>query len=71
MKGSCSAVKAWHCERPWKVNGTGAASVAVEAPGLRRSWREVAAWHHVAGSELLKKAYWGRGSPVAVEMPVF
>lgn len=31
-------------------------SVAVKGPGLKRSWAEVKAWHHGAGSESLKRA---------------
>jgi hypothetical protein len=37
MKGSPRAAEAWHCERPWKAIGEGAASVAIDGPGLRRS----------------------------------
>jgi hypothetical protein len=44
MKGSCRAAEAWHCERPWKAFGEGAASVAIDVPGLKES--VVEAWHH-------------------------
>ena len=37
MKGSCRAAEVWHCERPWKAIGEGAASVAIEGPGLKGS----------------------------------
>ena len=37
MKGSCRAAEARHCERPWKAIGEGAASVAIEGPGLKGS----------------------------------
>ena len=37
MKGSCRAAEAWHCERPWKAIGEGAASVAIDSPGLKGS----------------------------------
>jgi hypothetical protein len=37
MKGSCRAAEALHCERPWKAIGEGAASVAIEGPGLKGS----------------------------------
>ena len=37
MKGSRRAPKARHCERPWKAIGEGAASVAIEGPGLKGS----------------------------------
>ena len=37
MKGSCRAAEAQHCERPWKANGEGAASVAIDGPGLKGS----------------------------------
>jgi hypothetical protein len=31
MKGSTRAAEAWHCEKPWKAIGEGAASVEIEA----------------------------------------
>ena len=34
MKGSHKAAEAWHCERLWKAIGEGAASVAIDRPGL-------------------------------------
>ena len=37
LKGSNRAAEAWHCERPWKAIGEGAASVAIEGPGLKGS----------------------------------
>ena len=37
MKVSRRAAEAWHCERPWKAIGEGAASVAIEGPGLKGS----------------------------------
>jgi hypothetical protein len=37
MKGSHRAAEAWHCERPWKAIGEGAASVAIDGPGLKGS----------------------------------
>jgi hypothetical protein len=37
MKGSRRAAEAQHCERPWKAIGEGAASVAIEGPGLKGS----------------------------------
>ena len=37
MKGSRRAAKARLCERPWKAIGEGAASVAIEGPGLKGS----------------------------------
>jgi hypothetical protein len=37
MKGSRRAAEAWHCERPWKSIGEGAASVAIDGPGLKES----------------------------------
>ena len=37
MKGSRKAAEAQHCERPWKAIGEGAASVAIEGPGLKGS----------------------------------
>jgi hypothetical protein len=38
MKGSRRAGEAQHCERPWKAIGEGAASVAIDGPGLK-VWR--------------------------------
>ena len=37
MKGSRGAAEARHCERSWKAIGEGAASVAIEGPGLKES----------------------------------
>jgi hypothetical protein len=37
MKGSLRAAEARHCERPWKAIGEGAASVAINGPGLKGS----------------------------------
>ena len=46
MKGSFLAAEAQHCERPWKAIGEGAASVAIDGPGLKGSCKGVEAWHH-------------------------
>jgi hypothetical protein len=35
MKGSWRAAEAWHCGRPEKAIGEGAASVAVDSTGLK------------------------------------
>ena len=35
-----------HCERPRKDIGEGAASVAINGPGLKGSCKGVEAWHH-------------------------
>ena len=43
---SWRADEARHCERPGKTIGVGAASVAIEVPGLKGSCKEVEAWHH-------------------------
>jgi hypothetical protein len=37
MKGSHRAAMARHCEWPWKAIGEGAASVAIDGPGLKGS----------------------------------
>ena len=37
MKGSWRAAEAWDCERPWKAIGEGAASVAIDGPGMKGS----------------------------------
>jgi hypothetical protein len=37
MKGSLRAAEAQHCERPWEAIGEGAASVAIDGPGLEGS----------------------------------
>jgi hypothetical protein len=41
MKGSCRAAEVWHYERPWKAIGEGAASVAIDGPGLKESCKGV------------------------------
>ena len=46
MKCSWRAAEAWHCERPWKAIGEGAASVAIDGPGLKGACQGVEAWHH-------------------------
>jgi hypothetical protein len=46
MKGSRRAAEARHCERPWKAIDEGAASVAIDGPGLKGSCKRVEAWHH-------------------------
>jgi hypothetical protein len=46
VKGSRRAADAWHCERPWKAIGEGAATVIVDDPGLKGSCKGVEAWHH-------------------------
>ena len=38
--------EAWHCGRPGEATGEGAVSGRVEGSGLKRSCREVQAWHH-------------------------
>ena len=37
MEGSRKAAEARHCEGPWKAIGEGAASVAIDSPGLKGS----------------------------------
>jgi hypothetical protein len=37
MKGSRRAAEDWHCKRPWKSIGEGAASVAIDGLGLKGS----------------------------------
>jgi hypothetical protein len=37
MKGSRRAAETRDCERPWKAIGEGAASVAIDGPGLKGS----------------------------------
>ena len=46
MKGAGRAAEARHCERPLEATGEGAASVAVDGPGLKGSCKVVEAWHH-------------------------
>jgi hypothetical protein len=46
MKGSFRAAEARHCERPWKANDEGAASIAIDGPGQKGSCKGVEAWHH-------------------------
>jgi hypothetical protein len=59
MKGSCRAAEARHYERPWKAIGEGAASVAIDGPGLKGSFKGFEAWHHEE-SLLVKPSYSGR-----------
>lgn len=42
-------------ERPEEPIGEGVTSVSVEGPELKGSWKEIEAWHHVSGLEILKK----------------
>lgn len=51
LKGLWRAAEAWYCEKPGKVTGEGAVSVAIDVPGLKRSWREAGAWYHMIGLE--------------------
>ena len=46
MRESRRAAEAQHCEKPWKAIGEGAASVAIDGPGLKGSCKGVEAWHH-------------------------
>jgi hypothetical protein len=46
MMVSWRAAEAWHCESPGKAIGEGTTSVAGDSPGLKRSCKEVEAWHH-------------------------
>jgi hypothetical protein len=46
MKGSMREAEVWHCQRPGKAIGEGAASVAVEGPGLKGSCKGIEPWHH-------------------------
>jgi hypothetical protein len=43
LKHEGAAPDAWHYERPGEAIGEGAASVAVEGPGLKGSYREIEA----------------------------
>jgi hypothetical protein len=40
LKHEAIAADAWHCEREEAAIGEGAASAAVEGPGLKRSCRD-------------------------------
>jgi hypothetical protein len=40
MKGSCRAADVWHCENPWKAIDEDAASVAIDGPGLKGSYKK-------------------------------
>ena len=44
MESSCEA---WHCVRPGKAIGEGAASVTVDDPGLKGSCKDDEAWQHI------------------------
>ena len=43
LKHEVVAADVWHCERPGEAIVEGAASVAVEGPGMKGSCREVEA----------------------------
>jgi hypothetical protein len=60
MKGSRRAAEARHCERSWKNIGEGAASVAIDGPGLKESCKGVEAWHHEESLLQLKIAVFWR-----------
>ena len=45
MKGSRKTAEAQHFEK-WKASGEGAASVAIDGPGLKGSCKGVEGWHH-------------------------
>lgn len=40
------ATDTWHCEKPGGVIGEGTVSVAVEDLGLKKSYKEMKAYHH-------------------------
>lgn len=42
-------------ERPGEPTSNGVASVSVEGWEMKGSWREIEAWHYVAGLESLKR----------------
>ena len=46
LKHEGVAADAWHCERPGEAIGEDEAPVAVEGPGMKRSCREVEAYHY-------------------------
>jgi hypothetical protein len=46
MKVPQRAAEAWHCEKPRKAIGEGAASVAIDGPGLKGSCKVAEAWYH-------------------------
>jgi hypothetical protein len=47
------AAEAWYFERLGEVTGEDETSVAIDAPGLKGSWREAGAWYHIIGLESL------------------
>ena len=60
MKGSHRTTEAQHCERLNKAIGEGAASVAIDGPGLKESCKGVEAWHHEESLLQLKIAVFWR-----------
>lgn len=60
--------EAQYGERPGEAIGEEAVSGIVEAPGLglKGSWREAETWHHVAGSESLKRTQEAIGESTAL-----
>lgn len=53
-KASWRAADAWHHGKLGEATRRCAASVEVEVPSLKGSWREAEACHYVAGSESSK-----------------
>lgn len=51
---------------PWEATGEGTDGVAVEAPELKGSCREVEGWHH---EESPRDAYWWKYNSVTVNDP--
>ena len=49
VKASGRTPEAWDCEKLEKAIGEGAASVAVDDPGLKGLRKESEAWHHEEG----------------------
>ena len=49
VKASGRTAEAWDCEKLEKAIGEGAASVAVDDPGLKGLCKESEAWHHEEG----------------------
>jgi len=65
MKESWRAAEAGHCGRLWKAIGKGAASAAIDSPGLKGSCKGAEAWHREEDLwEAIGEAYWQQKTAV-------
>ena len=65
MEGSQGTTEAWHHEKLGEAIDEGKAPAAMETPGMKISWRRAETWHHVTGSEPLKRGQGTLGKDAA------